>query len=47
MWELFCKGRENVKEHATICSKEVCMILLKAYFLRTKSLRQAMCEAPR
>jgi hypothetical protein len=25
MWEQFCKGREDVKEHAAICYKEECM----------------------
>jgi hypothetical protein len=44
--ELFCKGREDVTEHATIRSKEEGMTRLKAYFLRTKSLRRSMREAP-
>jgi hypothetical protein len=30
MWELFCKDREDVKEHATICSKQEGMTHLKA-----------------
>jgi hypothetical protein len=46
MWELLCKGREDVKEHATICSKEDNMICLKAYFPRTKSLWRSTHEAP-
>jgi hypothetical protein len=36
----------DVKEHATLCSEEMCMIRLKAHFPRTKSLRRPMCEAP-
>jgi hypothetical protein len=46
MWELFCKGLKDVKEHATICSKEEGMTRLKVNFPRTKSLRRSMHEAP-
>jgi hypothetical protein len=45
MWELFCKGREDVKEHATICSKEECMTHLKAYFLQ-KKVFDSQCAKP-
>jgi hypothetical protein len=45
MWELFCKGHEDVKEHARSCSKEERVTCLKATF-REKSLRRSMCEAP-
>jgi hypothetical protein len=46
MWELFCKGRKDVKEHATIYSKEEGMTCLKSYFLQTKKSSLINARSP-
>jgi hypothetical protein len=42
----FCKGREDVKEHATICPKEESMIRLNAHFFANKKSSVVNVRSP-